>query len=421
MEYPNDNMPRRRPNPRRRKINRIKRLIRAWLPVVGVVALVVLFIIFAVNSVKRADAKREQARQESIAVEESLAQVKLELEQEAKALVQQADDLAASCEFDKAIAHLDTFSGNPEESDILKEAKDRYEFAKTALVPVADITQTKFLTFGTLLPDASSFTGDNGEGNRLSFITGNEFTRILQELFDGGYMLVDFYDLFSTTKAEDGSTLIVQNELLLPQGKKPIVFISKVPGTLSPENPLSTEGVGFIPLLEAFIQSNPGFSYKGSRAILATTAHDGMFGQPLTDTASITKIANALTEQGYLLASNTYGNASYGKIKLDALKDDISNWNLTATPLLGKTELMVYAKGSDIDNGKETYSGGKYEALYEAGFRYFFGVCYNSNPWMNITENTVRIGCITVNGENITQKTAFFEGLFDCSKVVETN
>ena len=74
MEPTNNGTPRRRPNPRRRKINRIKRLIRAWLPIVGVLALVGLFIIFAVNSVKRADAKREQERLESIAVEESLAQ-----------------------------------------------------------------------------------------------------------------------------------------------------------------------------------------------------------------------------------------------------------------------------------------------------------------------------------------------------------
>ena len=80
---------------------------------------------------------------------------------------------------------------------------------------------------------------------------------------------------------------------------------------------------------------------------------------------------------------------------------------------------MVYAKGSDIDDGKENYSGAKYEALYEGGFRYFFGMCYNNTPWMNITDNTVRIGTITVNGENITKKTAFFEGMFDASVVVE--
>ena len=59
------------------------------------------------------------------------------------------------------------------------------------------------------------------------------------------------------------------------------------------------------------------------------------------------------------------------------------------------------------------------EALYEGGFRYFFGVCYNSTPWMNITDNTIRIGTITVNGENITKKTAFFDGMFDASLVVE--
>ena len=420
MEYTNDGMPQRKPNPRRKRVSRVKRIIRAYLPLVAIVALVVMFVVFASNSIKRADAKREQERLESIAVEESLAQIKLELEQEAKALVQEADQFAASCEFDKAIAHLDTFSGNPTESDVIKQAKDRYEFAENSMMPVEDITKIKFLSFGTLLADTSSFSGDYGEGYRLSYITGNEFTRILQELYDGGYMLVDLYDIFTTTQAEDGSTLIVRNELLMPQDKKPIVLIGKVPGNLSAEDPLSTEGTAFVPLLEAFIQSNPGFSYKGSRAILATTGSNGMFGQPLTETAAITTIAQALTEKGYILASNTYADLSYGKIKVDALKEDLSAWNTTATPLLGKTELMVYSKGSDIDDGKESYSGQKYEALYEAGFRYFFGMCYSSTPWMDITDNTVRIGTITVNGENLTRKSAFFEGLFDVSAVIES-
>lgn len=419
MDYSNDGMEVRKPNPRRRRISRIKKIMRAYLPLAAVVALVVLFVIFASNSIKRADAKREQERLESLAIEESLAQVRQELENEAKAIVEEADQFAAACEFDKAIAHLDTYSGNPEESDIIKQAKDRYVYAQETMVPVEDITQIKFLSFGTLQPDTSLFNGEFGEGYRYTYITGNEFTRILQELYEAGFMLVDFYDIFTTTQAEDGSTLILQNELLMPEDKKPIVLIGKVPGNLSPDDPLSTEGTDFVPLLEAFIQSNPGFSYKGARAILATTGSNGMFGQPLTETANITKIAQALIERGYVLASNTYADLSYGNSKLETLKNDLASWNVTATPLLGKTELMVYSRGSDIDDGKDEYSGAKYEALYEAGFRYFFGVCYSSTPWMNITDNTIRIGTITVNGENLLRKSTFFEGLFDVTKVIE--
>ena len=422
MEPTNNGAPRRKPNPRRRKVNRIKRIIRAYLPLVCVLALVVLFIVFAVNSVKRADAKREQARQESIAVEESLAKVQQELEQAAKELVKEADKLAESCEFEKALALLDTFEGNPDDFDVIVTAKYRYQTGESALVPVEDITQVKCLSFGKLLVSASAFTGENAEGNRLSYITYDEFTRILQELYKNGFMLVDIYDLFTTTQAEDGSSLIVKNDLRLPQGKKPIMLIHTQPGGYSTEEFVygGSSILPFVALLEDFIESNPGFSYKGSRAVLALTAHNGLLGLPLTDTASITNSVNHLTELGYIMACNTYSNASYGKLKIDGIKEDLSNWNISVTPLLGQTELMVYARGSDIVDSKEAYSGTKYETLYEAGFRYYFGTCYNSTPWMNITDNTIRIGRIMVNGENLTQKTAFFEGLFDPAMVVET-
>lgn len=434
MENMNNSAPR-RPNPRRKRRSRLQKMIRAYLPLAGVLALVILFIIFAAGSVRRSNEKREQARQESIAVSQSLAQVQLELEQAAKELVKEADKLAASCEFDKALEMLDTFEGNPDEFDVIVAAKQRYQTGDSALVAVEDIRQVKCLSFGSLIRNPEiAFTGDTGEDNRYSYISTAEFTRILQELYDNGYMLVDIYDLFTTTKAEDGSTLIVKNELKLPEGKKPIMLVNTQPSgyqnklvlddngyftsVYTDENGSITGSFDFVPLLEDFIRSNPGFSYKGSRAMLALTAHNGLFGYALTETTEITNTAEALKELGYVLAGNTFSNAAYGKISLLELVDDISNWNVTATPLLGETQVLVYARSSDIDDGKESYSGKKYEKLYEAGFRYYFGTCYNSNPWMDITDNTVRLGRIMVTGNNLKNSAALYEGLFDASKIL---
>lgn len=435
MENTNNGTPR-RPNPRRRRRSRIQKIIRAYFPVAVVLVLVVLFIIFATNSVKRANEKREQERLESIALEESKAKVQQEMEEEAKALVKEADKFAASCEFDKALAHLDTFAGNPEEFDVIQEAKERYENGESHLVPVADISQVKCLSFSELLLSSSVFTGAKDDGNRLLYITVDEFNRILQQLYENDYMLVDIYDLFTTGQNEDGSVKIQPNDLRLPQGKKPIMLVNTQAAGYARKLVLTEDGsfvseytdgdkqltgsVDFVPLLEDFIRSNPGFSYKGSRAMLALTGHKGLFGYDISETAEITRIAQALTERGYILSCNTFGNLAYGYSKLAEIQEDVSNWNISAVPLIGQTEVLVYARGSDIYDGKDSYFGSKYEALFDAGFHYYLGICYNSNPWMDITGNTIRLGRILVTGENLTQKTAFFEGLFDASKVVET-
>ncbi len=434
MDHTNQAAPR-RPNPRRKRRSRLQKLVRAYAPLAVVLVLVVLFIIFAVGSVNRANERREKERLESLAVESSLAQVQLELEQAAKALVKEADKLAASCEFDKALELLDTFEGNPDEFDAIVTARQRYKTAEAALVSVEDLTKIKCLSFGKLITDpGKSFSGDNGDDNRYSYISTAEFTRILQELYDNGYMLVDIYDLFTTTKAEDGTTLIVKNDLKLPEGKKPIMLVHTQPsgyenklildenGNILSQTQDETSQTGsfdFVPLLEDFINSNPGFSYKGSRAVLALTGHNGLFGYPLTETADIGTIVTALKDKGYVLAGNTFSNAAYGKISLLELVDDISNWNVSVTPLLGQTEVLVFARSSDIDDGKESYSGKKYEKLFEAGFRYYLGVCYNSSPWMDITENTVRQGRIMVTGNNLMTNAALYEGLFDPAEVLE--
>lgn len=426
----------RRPNPRRKRRHPVKHFIRTYLPLIVVVVLIVLFIIFAVGSVKRANEKREQARQESLAIESSIAQQQLEWEAEAAALIAESEKYAASCEYDKAIAVLDKFSGNLSDFSNLLSARQGYEGAESSLVAWEDPKQIPFLSFTKLIVDPiAGFAGEDGADNRHLYISCAEFTAILQQLFDNGYMLVDMDDIFTTTKAEDGSTLIVKNDLRLPAGKKPIVLIQGQSSGY--ENPLVVNEDGsiaakvkasdtesyigsydFVPLLEDFIAAHPGFSFRGARAVLAMTGYNGLFGYPLEDTANITAVANALKEKGYTFASNTFGNISYKKADLMDMQDDAASWEAAVMPLLGETEILAYARSGDINDGKEAYgSSKKYEKLYGAGYKYYMGTCYNSNPWMSITDNTIRMGRILVTGSNLKDSPAMFANLFDAAKV----
>lgn len=434
-----DNGTPRMPNPRRKRRTPMQIFVKTYLPFLIVVVLIILFIVFAVGSVKRANEKREQERQESLAVESSIAQQQLDWELEAKQLIAESEYYAASCDFDKALTVLDKFSGNPFDFEDLAATREAYENGESSLVAWTDTTKIPFLSFGSLVMDAEkAFTGSAGEDNKYSYISTTEFNAILQQLYDNGFMLVDLYDIFSTTKNEDGTTLIVTNELKLPAGKKPIVLVQCQAGGYT--NPLVlTEDGGFttkvesedgssftgsydfVPLLEEFIAGHPGFSYKGARAILAVTGSNGLFGHSLEDASTISALVTALTEGGYTLAGNTYGNVSYGRVSVLELMDDINKWGTSVTPLLGDTEVLVYARSSDISDSKEAYSGTKYEKLFAAGFRYYLGICYNSTPWMNISENTIRIGRLMVTGNMLETKGSMFAELFDAAAVLDPN
>lgn len=438
MENQNNGAPR-RPNPRRRRRSPMQIFVRQYLPLLVVIVLIVLFIIFVIGSVRRANAKREQERLESLAIESSIQEEKRLLAEKAQELMAEAAVYASCCEFDKALEVLNSFPGNPDDYPDLMNTIIAYENGDSYLVSWNDITNIPVLSFGRLLIDdgGNPFDSPTGSEDRYYNITTTEFTAILEQLYNNDFMLIDLYDLFTTTQADDGSTLIVVKELRLPAGKKPVLLVhAQADGYRNPlvptENGFATSltledgstslgDYDFVPLLESFIEGHPSFSYKGARAIISVTAHNGLFGHPLEDTAAISQLVTALRDNGYIIAGNTYGNAAYGKIKLPEIEDDLAKWEATAVPHLGTTEVLVFAKSSDISTEKTPYDSEKYTALYDAGFRYYMGLCYNNNPWMSITDNSVRIGRLMVTGNNLEQMSAFYVGLFDTTLVMDPN
>ena len=70
-----------------------------------------------------------------------------------------------------------------------------------------------------------AFDGD-AQANGLDdfMVTVDEFNRILDNVYEKGYILVDIGDVWSETTGEDGQPKMVRNTLYLPEGKKPLVF-----------------------------------------------------------------------------------------------------------------------------------------------------------------------------------------------------
>lgn len=206
-----------------------------------------------------------------------------------------------------------------------------------------------------------------------------------------------------------------------------------------------------VPILEGFIKAHPDFSYNGARAILAVSGYDGVFGYRInsddsdqddtTDTTDATDtttqppapvpseneevrgakaIAKALRDRGYVIACYTYDNMAYGGEAMeDLISEDLRLWKNEISPVLGPVDILVFAQESDIDKADKDYSGGAYNILKEAGFRYYLGFCETGSSWIRINSEYVRQGRILVNGTNLEDHDSWFSDLFPVDEVLD--
>lgn len=473
MEQQNNATPKRRPNPRRRRRSKLRRFLNTYTPTIVVGVILILFIIFIAGSISRSNARREQARNESIAAEQSAAQLQLEQETEANRLIAQAEILAAGCDYDGAIALLDSFSGNFYDFDNLIACRDAYVLAKEGLIPWSQPGNVMTLSFHQLIVDPQKAFSDDryGDSYPYHYITTSEFTAILQELYDNGYILVDFTDFIEEAENADGSVSLSTGTLYLPEGKKPLMLVQNQAnyytymvdsdgdgladkggdgfasrlvvdntGNLTCEyvdnsGSTVTGNYDLVPILEDFIARNPGFSYRGARAVISVSGYDGLFGYRTNpdakDTLGETEyqrqleelpvVVETLKQKGYRIACYTYGNVAYGSMTADQIQADLAKWNEEVTPLLGQVDTLVFAKNSDISEDTNAYSGDKFHVLNNAGFRYFIGFWDAGNIYSAVTRNQVRTGRLMVTGNNLEKNPAMFDGIFTPAAVLDTS
>lgn len=469
MENTENNKPRYQ-NPRRRRRSPLRRFLDAYAPTLLIGAVVILFIIFVAGSISRSNARREEERNASIAAQESSAALQAEQELEAASLAAQAMELAAGYDYDSAIALIDSFSGNMYDFDYLLDSRDTYIHAKEDLVAWSDPSQVINLSFHLLLHDPVRAYAAEGYSTsyRWNFVTTAEFSAILQQLYNNGYVLVGLDDVIAFPE-ETGSGYEAKT-IYLPAGKKPFMltqtqvnyytymtdgdgdgvadaqgdgFASRLileNGSLTCEYIDSTgiKATGeydLIPILERFIAEHPGFAYQGARATLAVSGYDGLFGyrtDPETaskisqeyydaELAALPQIVSALREKGYIIASYTYGNSAYGKLSTKRLQEEMTLWADEVTPLLGQVDVLAFAKDSDISTDTVAYSSEKYNILRNAGFSCFLGYCSDPTPWATLSADHVRIGRLMVTGNNLKNAPQLFEGLFDAAAVIDKN
>lgn len=463
MDEPNVNPVQPTPQKRRRKKSKLQIFKEKYLPFLIMGVALILIIVFISGSINRRK-DLEQAQAEALSASELL-------QQESDQLTARAKVLASQYDYQGAMDALASYTGGLNSAPQLQTLYAEYETAWEQAVVWNDLSKVPNLSFRNLIQDLDRALANEDYADRFArnFITTEEFSALLQELYDNDYVLVSLYDLASTAVNDDGTVAMVQGEVRLPAGKKPILltqeaanfFTYMVDGDgdgladkdgsgfasrlvldangqltcemVDAEGSVVTGDYDLIPILNAFVEAHPDFSYHGAKATIAVCGYDGLFGYR-TDPETAQKITPAFYNQqleqvkpiiaklradGFDLACFTYGFEEYGEIGSAAVKDDLALWEAEVTPLLGDVDILVYPSGSDI-KGTEEYSGTKYEILSEFGFRYYIGMDTESAGWSQVTDSYVRQNRRWITAANLTDHAEWFAELFDAEQVLSS-
>ncbi len=456
-------------NSRQRPMSPMRRFKNDTLPLIITGVTLIMILVFIFGAASRAITNFRD-NQEALKQSSEQAKTQDELEaQEVQVLLAEADELAAGYDYEGAIAKLEGFKGNKSKYSEIEVKLGTYKQAQGTLINHNDPGAIPNLSFHVLIADpARAFTNSKFGGKyNMNFVTVDEFQRILEQLYANGYVLVEMESFIAETVTGDTITYS-SKPVQLPDGRKPIMItetmvnyynymidgdedgkpdksgagfasrlvVDPLTGNITAEmvnaaGETVTGDYDLVPILEKFIEQHPDFSYRGARATLAVSGYEGVFGYRINpevieeqgqayydeQAAGAKKIVTALKEKGYEIACYTYADTAYGGKSATDIKSDIDNWTNEIVPVIGAVDTLVYAKASDIST-TGAYTGGKYNVLYDSGFRYF--ISNGNKPACTVTTSYVRQLRIMVTGSYMAHTATMYKDYFDAKTVLNS-
>ena len=398
-----------------------------------------------------------------------------------ESVLAEANTLAAMYDYDSAISLLqqqENYASNNE----YQEAVSQFEASKGELVQWKDNTKITHVFFHTLIVDAKkAFSSNKSAQYNEVMTTVDEFNKMMQSMYDKGYVLVSLKDIAKMEIQADGTEKMTMQPIMLPEGKIPFVlsvddvsyyeymdghgFASrlvigedgKVTNEMDMEDgTVQTGSFDVVPILEDFIEEHPDFSYKGAKGILALTGYNGVFGYRTSDfwyndncdyyinnehnnkekqeyttpnlnieedKVKAKQVADALREQGWELASHSWGHRDLGQISYEEFQWDTDMWEREVRPILGDVDIIIFPKGADIGSWKPyEETNERYQYLKSKGFDYFCNVD-SSQYWVQIGDGFFRQGRRNLDGtrlwEAINGGTDRLSDLFNAKEVID--
>lgn len=456
-------------NPRRRRRKSRSQIFKeVYLPPLLVCVCLIMVLTFVIGSLSNVIERHQIDKQnQQSQLDASVSQAE-QLAAQGEQVLTEAEELASGYDYDKAIEKLESIGDLTQHPEVAAKRAE-YENAKNSLIEYKDPTLIPNLSFHVLIEDMTRAKQDAelGGSYNKNFVTTGEFSKILNQLYTNGYVLVDFNSFIAANTDLDGNQKFMIDPILLPEGKKPVMLTETMVNYFEYmvdsdgdhkadakgdgfANKLVVDGNGdikaeyidaagqtlvgnydFVPILEDFIAEHPDFCYRGARAILAVTGHEGVFGYRCNTSyistisqqyydeqvAGAKAIADALRDKGYTIACFTYKNDAYGKLSVAQIQADMQSWTSQVVNVIGPVDTFVFARASRLT--EYGASSNAFQVMYTSGFRYF--ISNDATPYTEVNDTYVRQNRLMVTGENMQHKSSMFTGLFDTNAVLELN
>ena len=377
-------------------------------------------------------------------------------------ILRQAEVYAAMYDYEKAVAYVKEKAPEYESSDVLKSFISSCNAKRSKLIVWnngnnSNITHVFFHTL--VVDEEKAWRCYKRDDYNQVMTTVDEFNEIIQQMYDKGYVLVHLSDIAKIETLADGTRAMKYQPISLPAGKKPFVLsiddtcyyeymintgcatklIIGEDGKVTNEmatykedayGNLITDEYGapivdtvqvgdfdVIPLLNAFVEEHPDFSYHGAKGTCALTGYNGILGYKTSEIAygeglaewpsayeyrcvnieeeraEATRVADAIKASGWKFASHTWGHMDMGTVVdratgaiiADRFKRDTQWWMDEVAPLIGGTDIIIFAFGADIGTWR-AYPDTSEAFLYlkSLGFDYYCNVDSSTHAWVQI-------------------------------------
>ena len=292
-----------------------------------------------------------------------------------------------------------------------------------------------------------AFDGDyKSDGIDDWMVTAGEYLKILESVYEKGYVLVDIADCWSEQTDESGQTRMVKNTLYLPEGKKPLIlsyddvnyyeymlangFTYKLiigedgklwSWGLDPQgNEVVSRDLDAVTILDKFVEEHPDFSPFGAKGCLSLTGYEGILGyRTQTDRENWTTereanrqkeieavkpIVAELKRTGWTFGSHTWGHISLNTRTKDVVTADMQKWFDEVGSLVGETQVLFYPFGGRLDGDDVKQSGPAFQWMQQHGFRIFCSVGIDS--WSKCKSDISAVICDRLHPDGTTLRSA---------------
>ncbi len=273
---------------------------------------------------------------------------------------------------------------------------------------------------------------DSKPENNQGLLTPNQFKKLLQELYNHDYVLIDA-SVFSSYPDHPINVFV-------PEGKSPLLltidsvelnrqqvnsgsftrieydeekkqFFGEIGRSKS--NPQLVYNEDVFSILNDFIHDNPDFSFDGARAIVSISGANGVLGHSLkVQHDQAISVLHVLEEEGYHIASNTYGRIDLGLDDVKAIEKDLKEWdNKIRAELNRPVRIMVLPFGSHPYNSEE-----RLNAVLAEDYHLFIGI--GPQLYNYAEEQYIHVDAVEINADSIAGNYFYLENIDDLSSVL---